>query len=270
MSIRFSKAIATFGPVIYGTQEKTVKQITTAILRGYRVLDSATAYNTAPIIRQAIDMARKESNERPLVIAKFNSGDFPNIQEIVTKHDEELGFKPDAVLLHSASNKLATQDENDVETLRVYNFLTEYYKDKMIGVSNFNIHQLKNLLDNEFHPVMNSIEVSPFFQPNQLIQFCKQNDILITAYRLTSKGKIYNLELNNSKIHDVTNKSLKWAYDQELIPIISSSSEEHMISILNYTSTELDNDTKLLFDSCNMGKSGSTCMLRFVNLEEFN
>ena len=196
--LTFTDALTMFGSVIYGTQEKTAEQIATAILCGFSVLDSATTYKMSPIIKQAIELAvaKNPDIKRPLVIAKFNSGDFPNIQEAATKHDEELGFKADIILLHSASNKLSTLEDNDKETVRVYEYLLSHYSDKMLGVSNFNIHQLQVLLDKGYHPVMNSIEFSPFFQPQQLVEFCKTNGILVTPYRLTSKGKIYTYKVD--------------------------------------------------------------------------
>jgi diketogulonate reductase-like aldo/keto reductase len=271
-TLTFIAAVIEFGSVIYGTQEKTAEQIKTAILCGFSVLDSATSYKIIPTIKEAIDLAKKEKPDikRPLVIAKFNSNDFPNIEEVATKHDDELGFKADIVLLHSASNKLATLEDNDKETLRVYKYLSEHYKCKYIGVSNFNIHQLQILLDASYHPVLNSIEFSPFFQPKQLINFCQTNNILVVPYRLTSKNKIYDIKLNEEKIPDVTNKVLKWSSKKEMIPIISSTKEENMNSILQFESENLDDKTSEFFDSLDNGKSGATCMFKFnLQLEEY-
>ena len=65
---------------------------------------------------------------------------------------------------------------------------------------------------------------------------------------------------------DVTNKVLKWSLNKEMIPIISSTKEENMKSILQFESTTLDGKTSKLFDESNLDKMGATCMLRFVQL----
>lgn len=56
-------------------------------------------------------------------------------------------------------------------------------KVKNIGVSNFNIKQLQDILDScEIKPVTNQIEVHPYFQNDALVEFCQKNGILVTAY----------------------------------------------------------------------------------------
>ncbi|XP_055384544.1 aldose reductase-related protein 2-like [Condylostylus longicornis] len=54
---------------------------------------------------------------------------------------------------------------------------------KNIGVSNFNQKQIQRLLDNsKIKPSNLQIELQVYFQQNDLVDFCKANNILITAY----------------------------------------------------------------------------------------
>jgi diketogulonate reductase-like aldo/keto reductase len=56
-------------------------------------------------------------------------------------------------------------------------------KVKSIGVSNFNIEQLKDILANcKIKPVVNQIEVHPYLQNEELVDFCQKHDIVVTAY----------------------------------------------------------------------------------------
>ena len=56
-------------------------------------------------------------------------------------------------------------------------------KVKSIGVSNFNIEQLQDVFNNcTIRPVTNQVEVHPYFQNDELIDFCQKNDIVVTAY----------------------------------------------------------------------------------------
>ena len=64
-------------------------------------------------------------------------------------------------------------------------------KVKSIGVSNFNIEQLKDVMANcSIKPVVNQVEVHPYFQNDELIEFCQKNDIVVTAY--APLGKFQN------------------------------------------------------------------------------
>jgi len=52
-----------------------------------------------------------------------------------------------------------------------------------IGVSNFNIPKLKNLIEkSEIKPEVNQVELHPYFQQDALVKFCQQNGLLVTAY----------------------------------------------------------------------------------------
>ncbi|KAJ8680128.1 hypothetical protein QAD02_015915 [Eretmocerus hayati] len=54
---------------------------------------------------------------------------------------------------------------------------------KNIGVSNFNSQQIERLLANcKVKPVTNQIECHPYLIQKQLSEFCKQKNIVITAY----------------------------------------------------------------------------------------
>ncbi|MEX0884226.1 MAG: aldo/keto reductase, partial [Cyclobacteriaceae bacterium] len=52
-----------------------------------------------------------------------------------------------------------------------------------IGVSNFNISKLKEVLENaNVKPELNQIESHPFLPQENLVRFCKDNGIALTAY----------------------------------------------------------------------------------------
>lgn len=61
---------------------------------------------------------------------------------------------------------------------------------KNIGVSNFNIEQLQCILDNcEIKPVNNQIEMHPYLQNDELLEFCKKNDIIVSCYGPLGAGE---------------------------------------------------------------------------------
>lgn len=54
---------------------------------------------------------------------------------------------------------------------------------KHTGVSNFNIAKLTSLIENSgLKPEVNQVELHPYLQQNELVDFCLKNRILLTAY----------------------------------------------------------------------------------------
>ena len=61
--------------------------------------------------------------------------------------------------------------------------LVDEGKAKNIGVSNFNIAQLKDIINiARIRPVCNQFEVHPLLQNHELVDFCQSNNIVVTAY----------------------------------------------------------------------------------------
>jgi diketogulonate reductase-like aldo/keto reductase len=56
-------------------------------------------------------------------------------------------------------------------------------KTKSIGVSNFNIGQLQDVLDNcKIKPVCNQFEIHPILPNNEWVNFCLKNGVVPVAY----------------------------------------------------------------------------------------
>jgi len=64
---------------------------------------------------------------------------------------------------------------------------------KAIGVSNFSIKTLKALLEQaEIVPAVNQVELHPCLPQHDLLDFCRANKILLTAYSPVGKQKFAN------------------------------------------------------------------------------
>ncbi|KAH0573854.1 Aldose reductase [Spironucleus salmonicida] len=70
-----------------------------------------------------------------------------------------------------------------MDTYRAMESLVDTGLTKHIGVSNFNVALINDLLSGaRIKPLVNQIESHPFFQNEGLIQFCLKNGLHITAY----------------------------------------------------------------------------------------
>jgi len=103
----------------------------------------------------------------------------------------------DLLLIHwpmgyKEGDELFPKDENDqvlysdvdfIETWKAMEKLVEEGKVKSIGLSNFSEKQIERILiEGKIKPVMNQIECHPYLNQEKMIKFCKENDILVTAY----------------------------------------------------------------------------------------
>lgn len=75
---------------------------------------------------------------------------------------------------------------SDIDYIETYKAMEQLVKKgyvRSIGLSNFNSEQIQRILDNcEIKPVTNQVECTPFLNQRKLIAFCKERDIVVTAY----------------------------------------------------------------------------------------
>lgn len=122
------------------------------------------------------------------------------------------------------------------ENLQVWRALEEAYeagKVKAIGVSNFEIDDLVNLLENvKIKPMLNQIKYHIGFRDEQLVQYCQENDIIVEAYSPIGTGKL----LNNPDIQTIADKynkstaqiAIRYCYQKGLVVLPKSVHEEYV------------------------------------------
>lgn len=166
-----------------------------ALASGYRLIDTAAAYQNEAAVGEAI----KESGiarEEIFVTSKLWVSDFTyeRAKAGIERSLELLGLDHiDLYLLHQPYG----------DTMGAWRALEEAYqagKIRAIGVSNFYADQLKNLeLTTNIKPAVNQIEVNPWFQQTSEVTFAQSEDILVEAWAPFAEGK-----------HDIfTNEKIK-------------------------------------------------------------
>lgn len=188
-----------------GDVYKAVKE---AIRIGYRHIDCAAIYGNETEIGQALTECFNEgivSRDELWITSKvWNNAHasedvLPAIQK--TLADLQLDYL-DLLLMHwpvvirqgitfheSGSDLVSLDDIPIIETWTQMEVSVDKGLCRNIGVSNFSIVKLQALVEaSRIKPEMNQIELHPYLQQPKMLEFCKANNIHLTAYAPLGSG----------------------------------------------------------------------------------
>ena len=117
---------------------------------------------------------------------------------------------------------------------KVWGILEDAYKEgrcKAIGVSNFQICHLELLLSICIKPMPNQIENLPYNYDEELIEFCRSNDIQIQAYSSLAADEIFSNETLLAPFLSIASKHertlaqviLRWFIQHDITAIVAIS-----------------------------------------------
>lgn len=220
--------------------EKLYKGICGALSEGYALIDTAALYNNEKEIREIL---KEAGNPRVWLTTKLNpeeANDKQNILKAFEKSRTNLGVQQiDLYLIHwPASGRLFTTGADSakkrIETWKVLEELYEEEKVRAIGVSNFMICHLEELLKVcKVKPMVNQIEWHPFCWNPEMISFAKENKILLQAYCSLGSGaeRLLDNDIINEIAEEVEETApvvlLRWPIEEGIAVIPSSSSLIH-------------------------------------------
>jgi diketogulonate reductase-like aldo/keto reductase len=172
-------------------EENELKNAVKAALEtGYRHIDTAMIYGNETYVGEAIRESGVDRKEIFITSKVWNyDHGYEETKAAFQASLDRLGTNYlDLYLIHWPSPKY-------IETWKAMEELYHEGKIKAIGVSNFQIHHLEDLLaHSEVVPVINQIETHPEFPQNELHAFLKQHNILHEAWGPLGQGKNNLLE----------------------------------------------------------------------------
>nr|WP_146223188.1 aldo/keto reductase [Ureibacillus chungkukjangi] len=247
-----------FGLGVFKVEEgpELVNAVKAAIKNGYRSIDTAAIYGNEEGVGKGIKEGLQEagiSREELFVTSKVWNAD--------------LGYESTLAAFETSLAKL------DLEYLDLYlihwpvegkykdawRALETLYKEgriKAIGVSNFQIHHLEDLMkDAEIKPMINQVEYHPRLTQKEVQAFCKENGIQLEAWSPLMQGQL----LDNETLQEIAskyNKSvaqiiLRWDLQNGVVTIPKSTKEHRIIENADVFDFELTGEDMKLIDGLN-------------------
>lgn len=171
--------------------------VKTAIDVGYRLIDTASIYGNEKGVGQGIAQCGVE-REALFITTKLWNDDhgYDKTMAAFDASLKRLGLDyVDLYLIHWPVPKMGLA----VKSWEAMIQLRDEGRAKSIGVSNFNINHLQELLDQTgVMPVVNQIELHPRFQQKELRRFHAEQDIITEAWSPLAQGTLFDDPLLNS------------------------------------------------------------------------
>ncbi|MDR6226381.1 aldo/keto reductase [Desmospora profundinema] len=229
--------------------ERVVQQ---ALELGYHHFDTAAAYGNeegvgravrnSGVPREDVFITTKVSNDRQ---------GYGSTLEAFEESLERLGTDYiDLYLIHwPVPGKY-------VDTWRALERLHDEGRIKAIGVSNFEIHHLRDVMDaGSVTPAVNQIEFHPYLTQGALVSFCKNEGIRPVAWSPLCRGKLLK-EPVIQKIAERHGKNeaqvvLRWDLEKGVATIPKTVREERMRNNANLFDFDLSQDEVAQIDALN-------------------
>lgn len=180
--------------------DDVVDVVREAIEVGYRLIDTAQGYENEEGVGKGIKASGIHRKEI-FVITKINA-DYKTYERAKKSINESLKALDtdyiDLLLIHSPrpfeEMFNPTGKTYNEENIEVYRAMEEAYKEgklKAIGISNFQIGDMDNIIENcEIKPMMNQLLVNITHYPKKLIDACQERGIAVGAYSPNATGKL--------------------------------------------------------------------------------
>lgn len=242
-----------FGTYKSGNDEETAKIIKYALNIGYRQIDTASFYGNEIGIGKGIKESKVNREDIFIVTKLWNDNHgFNNTIRSFNESLEKLQVDYiDLYLIH-------WPNELNSETWRAFEHLYKSGKVKSIGVCNFKIGHLEELKKTaEIIPMVNQVEMHPQSSKNNMLRYCKENNIQLVAWSPIMRGRLFSnklmLDLSEKYKKTIAQIILRWHIQKGVIPIPKSSNEERIKENLNVFDFNISDNDMDIIDSLNEG-----------------
>lgn len=238
-----------FGLGVFQVEEgaELVSAVKSAIKHGYRSIDTAAIYENESGVGQGIKEALMENN-------------IPREQLFVTSKvwNADLGYESTLTAYETSLNKLGLEyldlylihwpvEGKFKEAWRALETLYNEGRVKAIGVSNFQIHHMEELMkDAVVKPMVNQVELHPQLTQHELVDYCKEQGIQMEAWSPLMQGQLLDhpvlKEIADQHGKSIAQVILRWDLQRGIVTIPKSTKEYRIIENAAIFDFELSNE----------------------------
>jgi len=223
-----------------------------ALESGYRLLDTARIYGNEGDVGDAI----RESGlprDKVFVTTKLWNSDqgYSSAMKACEESLRRLNLTYlDLYLVHWPVEGLRK------ETWRAMAALVKQGKCRAVGVSNYTIRHLQELLENaDLVPAVNQVEFHPFLYQKELLEFCHLKGVQLEAYSPLTRGE----RLNQAEVVAVAARHgrspaqvlIRWGLQHSLVLIPKSVKRERIVENSRVFDFDLSPEEMRSLDSLN-------------------
>lgn len=242
---------------VYKSQEgeEIENAIAYALEAAYRSIDTASFYKNEVGVGKAIKNSSVPREELFITTKVWNEDQgYENTLKAFEESRKKLGLDYiDLYLIHWPGK------DKYKETWRA---LEKLYKDgavRAIGVSNFQIHHLKDLISScEIKPMVNQVEYHPELTQKQLHAYCKEENIQLEAWSPLTRGNIFIeptiVELANKYNKTPAQIILRWDLQNGVVTIPKSVTKSRIVENANIFDFQLAIEDIEKIDALNKDK----------------
>lgn len=221
--------------------------VATALELGYRHIDTAIDYGNEVGVGIGVAESIKNSNinrEDIFITSKIlaETKNYTDAKQSINDSLIRLNVEYiDLLLIHAPKPWAEMWDSGPryfKENLQVWKALEEAYaqgKVRAIGVSNFNVIDLKNIINNaKIKPMVNQLCAFISNMPEDEIDFCKSEEILVTGYSPIATGRLLgqkDVELIAKKYNvSIPQLCIRYLIERGVLPLPKTIHKEYMKS----------------------------------------
>ncbi|WP_129044513.1 aldo/keto reductase [Companilactobacillus metriopterae] len=223
-----------FGLGVWQTSNKNASQsVQWAIANGYRAIDTAKQYGNEAGVGDGLKKAIADNNlnrEDIFLTTKIYDGDQGYDSAIENFEGQLKALQVDYVDLLLVHWPVT---DKYLDTWRALETIYKEGKARAIGISNFDIIRMKDILKHgSVKPAVNQMEFNPLCQEDDIKAFCDENNIYLEAWSPLGSGSVLN-DSRLQKFADKYNKTvaqviLRWDLQRGIITIPKSIHEDRI------------------------------------------